>query len=112
MVNWNDCYKSNKRGCVYLRPQKMLRKDNRLGEDGIYNLQKTLVKRTTGLGETLAILFRFYKLFRSCSHADPKDQSGDKNLYDNNQPSITILKILGLGVECILQPTEDGLGKG
>jgi hypothetical protein len=56
-----------------------------LGEDGIYNLQKTLAKRTTGLGETPAIPFRFYKLFRSCSRADPKDQSGDKNLYDNNQ---------------------------
>jgi hypothetical protein len=39
------------RGGVYLRPQKMLRKDNRLGENP-------------------AILFRSYKLFRSCSRAD------------------------------------------
>jgi hypothetical protein len=43
-----------------------------LGEECILQPTEKWAKRTTGLGKTPAIPFRFYKLFRSCSRADPK----------------------------------------
>jgi hypothetical protein len=44
-----------------------------LGVRRRWNLQPTedVGEEDNGLGETPAILFRFYKLFRSCSSADP-----------------------------------------
>jgi hypothetical protein len=57
------------------------------GVRGRWNLQPTedVAKRTTGLGGTQPSCFALISSSGPVSRADPKDQSGDMHLYDNNQ---------------------------